>query len=299
MSHSHSHSHSHHSDVKNIKLAFFLNFGFTIFEIIGGLFTNSIAIMSDAIHDLGDSLSLALAWYFQKFSKRGRNNLYSYGYKRFSLLGAVINSIVLVAGSVFVLSEAIPRLFTPAQTKVEGMFIMAIIGVLVNGAAVFRLKKGNSINERVVSLHLLEDVLGWLAVLVGSVIMYFFDLPIIDPLLSLGIAVFILLNVYKNVKQSLQIFLQGVPDTVDLQQVTDLLEAKDEIVDVHDLHIWSVDGEFNILTVHVVLADKFPSNEITRLKTEIRQILKNQGIQHSTIEFEQKNEKCEMEDCVE
>ncbi|MDR0811300.1 MAG: cation diffusion facilitator family transporter [Paludibacter sp.] len=298
MYHNHSHSHSHNTDIKNIKLAFFLNFGFTIFEIIGGLFTNSIAIMSDAIHDLGDSLSLALAWYFQKFSKRGRNNSYSYGYKRFSLLGAMINSIVLVAGSVFVLSEAIPRLFSPAETKVEGMFVMAIIGVLVNGAAVFRLKKGNSINERVVSLHLLEDVLGWLAVLIGSVVMYFFDLPIIDPLLSLGIAVFILSNVYKNVKQSLQIFLQAVPDKVDLQQITDLLEAKNEIVAVHDLHIWSVDGELNILTVHIVLAENFPPNEIICLKTEIRQLLKNQSIQHSTIEFELENEKCGMEDCV-
>jgi cobalt-zinc-cadmium efflux system protein len=298
MSHNHSHSHSHnHSDVKNIKVAFFLNFGFTIFEIVGGLFTNSIAILSDAIHDLGDSLSLALAWYFQKFSKRSRNNSFSYGYKRFSLLGAIINSIVLVTGSVFVLSAAIPRLFAPAETKVEGMFFMAIIGVIVNGAAVFRLKKGSSINERVVSLHLLEDVLGWMAVLVGSVIMYFFDLPIIDPLLSLGIACYILFNVYKNIKQSLQILLQGVPELVDLQEITDLILTNNKISNVHDLHVWSMDGELNILTVHLVLRNELTAADIINLKSEIRQELKEHNIQHSTIEFEWADEHCGLEEC--
>lgn len=158
--HSKHHHQHHHSDVKNIKVAFFLNVTFTIVEIIGGFFTNSIAILSDAVHDLGDSLSLGMAWYFQKKAKNGSDKLFSYGYKRFSLLGAIINSIVLIVGSIFILTEAIPRLFHPEQAEVKGMFLLAILGLIVNGAAVLRLKKGHSINEKVVSLHLLEDVLG-------------------------------------------------------------------------------------------------------------------------------------------
>ena len=192
----HHHGHHHHHDTENISTAFFLNLAFTIIEIIGGLMTNSVSIMSDALHDLGDSLSLGLAWYFQKVAKKGRDKTFSYGYKRFSVLGAMINAIVLVIGSVFILQESIPRLWQPETPNAQGMFWLAILGILVNGAAVLKLKKGTSLNEKVISLHLLEDVLGWAAVLIGSVLMYFFDLPIIDPLLSIGIAFFILTNVF-------------------------------------------------------------------------------------------------------
>lgn len=295
--HEHSHGHHHHADVKNIKVAFFLNFSFTLVEIAGGLFTNSMAILSDAVHDLGDSLSLALAWYFQKMAKKGSTQSYSYGYKRFSLLGALINSIVLVAGSLFILSVTIPRLFNPEHTNVQGMFVLAIVGILVNGAAVLRLKKGTSLNEKVVSLHLLEDVLGWAAILIGSVIMYFFDLPIIDPLLSIGITIFILSNVYKNIRQSLRIILQGTPDELDSQEITALLKQFKSIENVHDLHIWSIDGTYNILTVHVVLNQGFDTKNTPALKNDIRQALQEKGIQHATIEFETAGEECVMEEC--
>lgn len=297
MSHEHHHHHNHHADVKNIKVAFFLNLGFTLLEIAGGFFTNSIAILSDAVHDLGDSLSLGLAWYFQKLAKKNSDNSYSYGYKRFSLLGAIINSIVLVVGSVFVLSAAIPRIFNPEQTKVEGMFILAIIGVLVNGAAVFRLRKGNTMNEKVVSLHLLEDVLGWAAILIGSVIMYFFDVPVLDPLMSVGIACFVLYNVYKNIKQSMRIILQGIPEEIDLTHISEELTKIPEIESVHDLHIWSVDGNFNVLTVHAVLEHLSDMNKTAALKLQIREKLEEEGIQHATIEFETKEESCGLEKC--
>ena len=174
---------------KNIGYAFFLNFGFTIIEIIGGFLTNSVAILTDAVHDFGDSISLGLAWYLQKVSKKGSDHKYSYGYKRFSLLGAIINSVILLVGSVFILSETIPRILEPQTPDVKGMFILAILGIIVNGAAVIRLRTGNTINEKVVSLHLWEDVLGWVAILIGSVMMYFFDIPIIDPILSILISI--------------------------------------------------------------------------------------------------------------
>jgi len=295
-SHGHDHHH-HHADVKNIKFAFFLNIGFTLLEIVGGYFTNSIAILSDAVHDLGDSLSLGLAWYFQKMAKKGNDNSYSYGYKRFSLLGAIINSIVLVVGSFLILSAAIPRLFHPQETHVGGMFLLAIVGVLVNGAAVLRLKKGHSINEKVVSLHMLEDVLGWAAILVGSVIMYFFYVPIIDPIMSVVIAIFVLSNVYKNVRQSLHIILQGIPEEVDITDISEHLKRLEGIENVHDLHVWSVDGTYNVLTVHVVLSAALAMEKLAELKDTIRTSLQEKGIQHVTVEFETTEECCQMENC--
>lgn len=294
--HSHGHNHDHSKDVKNIKVAFFLNFSFTLIELAGGVLTNSIAILSDAIHDFGDSLSLGLAWYFQKIAKKGQNKSYSYGYKRFSLLGAIINSIVLVAGSTFILAEAIPRIFAPEATHAEGMFFLAIFGVIVNGAAVFRLRRGSSINERVVSLHLLEDVLGWGAILVGSIIMYFFDLPIIDPILSIAIACFVLFNVFRNIKQTLRIILQGTPEDIDMEHVTEELLQLKNIENVHDLHVWSMDGEYNVLTLHVTLREPLPMDKLAELKNAIRAILQKEHIQHATIEFETTDEQCQFEE---
>lgn len=294
MAHDHSHD---HKDVKNIKVAFFLNFSFTIIELVGGVLTNSIAILSDAIHDFGDSLSLGLAWYFQRLAKKGRTPSYSYGYKRFSLLGAIINSIVLVVGSIFILTEAIPRIFSPQETHAEGMFFLAIFGVLVNGAAVLRLRRGKSINERVVSLHLLEDVLGWGAILIGSVIMYFFDLPIIDPILSIFIACFVLYNVFRNIRQTLRIILQGIPDEVDMEQIKTDIEKLTDVENIHDLHVWSMDGEYNVLTVHVALKKAMPMDKLAEMKSNIRALLKEKHVDHATIEFETLDEQCKLEDC--
>jgi len=285
----------HHQDVKNIKVAFFLNLFFTLFEIAGGFFTNSMAILSDAVHDLGDCLSLGLAWYFQKIANKGSDSSYSYGYKRFSLLGAIINSIVLTVGSIFILTEAIPRIFHPEKTQAAGMFFLAIVGILVNGLAFFRLKKGSSLNERVVSLHFLEDVLGWVAILVGAIIMYFFNVPFIDPLLSVGIAFFILFNVYKNIRQTLHIILQGIPAEINIDEITEQLQQFKDIEDIHDLHVWSVDGNYNILTVHVVMNKLLEIEKIAELKRKIRESLKQKGIQHATIEFETSDERCDFE----
>lgn len=294
MSHNHSHSHSH--DTKNIKTAFFLNLVFTIIEIIGGIMTNSVAIMSDAVHDLGDSLSLGLAWYFQNYSKKKRSPSFSYGYGRFSLLGAIINSIVLVVGSIFIFIEAIPRLVNPQQPETQGMMVLAVLGVVFNGAAVLRLKKGSSVNERVVSLHLLEDVLGWIAVLIGSIVMHFFNIPIIDPILSLGIALFILVNVYKNLKQTIQIVMQGVPDDTNVKEVERRLLAYPEIEDVHDIHIWSMDGEYNIMTAHLVVKHKEKLLELEPLKKKIREDLEELHVEHATLEFESIHENCDVTD---
>ncbi|MCG8321026.1 MAG: cation diffusion facilitator family transporter [Cytophagales bacterium] len=296
--HQHGSSGSHrHGGKKNIKVAFFLNFFFTIIEIVGGLMTNSVAILSDALHDLGDTLSLALAWYFQKISIRGRDNTFSYGYKRFSLLGAIINSIILLVGSIFILIEAIPRLIQPQPSDAKGMIILAILGVMFNGAAVIRLKGGASFNEKVVRLHLIEDVMGWVAVLIGAVIMYFFDLPVIDPILSLLISAYILLNVMKNLKHTFQIILQGIPVNADVNAIKSYLAGIPQIEDYHDFHIWSMDGEYNILTVHLVLNESLSMDQLNDLKSAIKENLVRKGVHHATIEFENNQEKCALINC--
>lgn len=284
MSNTFNHSHKHSEG--NIKIAFFLNLGFTIIEIIGGLYTNSLAILSDALHDLGDSMSLGLSWYFQRLSKKGSNKKFSYGYKRFSLLGAIINSIVLVVGSIFILSKAIPELFNPAETNAEGMFYLAILGVIVNGAAVFKLRKGESLNEKVVSLHLLEDVLGWIAVLIGSIIMIYFDLPFVDPLLSILISIFVLYNVYRNLKKSMRVILQGTPQEISVIDIKNKIREISEISEVHDCHIWSLDGSYNILTMHIRLKKDLRLSTIAGIKKEIHAALNDDHVQHITIEFE-------------
>ncbi len=296
MSNQHNHSHNHH-DVKNIKVAFFLNLFFTLVELIGGLYVNSMAILADAMHDLGDSLSLGFAWYFQKLSKKGRDDTFSYGYKRFSVLGAIINSIVLIVGSVFILNETIPRLWNPEQPDTQGMMALSLLGIIVNGAAVLRLNKGTSINEKVVSLHLLEDVLGWVAVLAGSIVMHFYQLPIIDPLLSVLIACYIIYNVYSNLKESFKIILQANPPSVNEKQLANEIKQIADVADVHDMHSWSMDGSYHVMTIHVVLKKHTEASRHTAIKTEVRKIMSDHRVNHVTIEIDTCAENCELENC--
>lgn len=291
--HGHDHAHDHeHLSAKNIKVAFWLNLGFAVFELAGGLYTNSVAVLSDALHDLGDSLSLGTSWYFQKKSQQKRDSNFTYGYRRFSLLGAFINGIVLAVGSVFIISESIQRMATPEQPNAKGMLIMAVFGIGVNLVAMLRLRKGSSINERVISLHFLEDVLGWAAVLVGSMVMMFYDVPVLDPLLSLAIAAFILFNVYRNMKSVFQIVLQGVPENISENKIRELVMSFPEVKDTHDIHVWSMDGNYHIITLHVVVANELSVAQQEELKTRIKESLNKLSIQHVTVELETEGYDC-------
>ena len=292
MGHGHSHNFSASNASKNLKTAFFINTIFALVELIGGLLTNSVAILSDALHDFGDSLSLGTAWYLQGKSQKERDETYTYGYKRFSLLGAFINSIVLIIGSVFIIREAIGRMINPKQPDARGMLLLAVLGILFNGAAMLRLKKGSSINERVVSLHFLEDILGWVAVLLGTLVMLFANLPVLDPLLSLAIASFILFNVYRNLRPALKIILQGIPDEAHENEIKRLIMEKIQVADIHDFHLWSLDGEQNVVTMHVVVTESISLKEAEQLKERIKQELKPLHVVHATIEIEYNPEHC-------
>lgn len=297
MEHHHPTYHHHHESIKSIRFAFFVNIAFTLIEIVGGLFTNSVAILSDALHDLGDSISLGLSWYFEKVSKRKRDVTFTYGYGRFSLLAAFINGVVLIIGSLIILFVALPRFFFPQPPDAQGMIYLSLLGILFNGLAVLRLKKGQSMNEKVVSWHLLEDVLGWVAVLVVSIIMYYWHLPFLDPLLSLIFTSFILFNVVKNFRKTLNIFLQSKPENINLEELQLSLLKIRGIRSLHDVHMWTMDGDYYIMTLHMVVHDETANKEIQRMKKEIRELSRSLNIQHLTIETEFESENCDLGTC--
>jgi len=284
-------SHSHGSS-GNIKVAFFLNLAFTIIEVIGGILTNSIAILSDAVHDLGDSMSLALAWYFQRLSQRGRTPQDTYGYRRYALLGGLITGLVLVIGLCFVLWNAFQRLLHPAPVNAPGMILLAVIGIVFNGAAVLRLKSGSSLTEKVVTWHLIEDVLGWVAVLAGAVVMTIWNLPVIDPLLSIGISIFIIWNVVGNLRQVFDVIIQKVPASFNVEQFERDVLLHPKVVSMHDTHSWSVDGEIHVLTTHLVMQRDASRDEMIDAKSHVRSLLDENTFEHVTVDVELEGEMC-------
>ena len=276
---------------KNILFAFILNLSFSIFELLGGVFTNSVAILSDSIHDMGDALSIGVSFFLEKKSKKKPDNDYTYGYIRYSVLGGLITTVILLVGSVLVIYNAIGRIIHPVDVNYKGMIILAIIGVIMNFIAAYLTKDGDSINQKSVNLHMLEDVLGWVIVLIGAVIMKFTDIRIIDPIMSIGVALFILINTLKNLKQILDLFLEKTPQNINIDHLKEHLQEIDEVEDIHHIHVWSIDGYNNYATMHIVTK----SDNIKKIKKKIREELEEFGICHSILETE--DEACEDTEC--
>lgn len=291
----HDHSHDHGASSRRIGLVFFLNLGFTIIELAGGLLTNSTAILANGVHDLGDSLSLGSAWLLDRKGRKSANSEFTYGYRRLTLFGAFINSMVLIAGSLWVLSEAIPRLADPVMPVTQGMFALAILGVTVNGIAAYRMSKGSTLNEKVLNWHLLEDVLGWLAVLIASVILQFGDWPILDPILSIGFTLFILVNVIRNLWATGKLFHQAVPDRELHDRIRRSLLETDGVIEVHHQHLWSLDGEHHVLTAHIVVDINLDAEQYGTVKDAIGEALRPFELTHTTIEIEMSQEFCRDE----
>lgn len=298
--HSHGeHDHSHaHAVTNNLTVAFILNLSFTIIEIIGGLLTNSIAILSDAIHDFGDTVAIGSALFLEKKSEQKRDSKFSYGYRRWSTLSALINVVILTTGSIFIIAETIPRLLHPQAVHTGGMMGLAVLGLIMNGIAVFRLKGDSSLNNKTVMLHLLEDTLGWAAVLLGAVVMHFTEFYLIDPLLSLLIAAIILRNAVINLKKIMEIFLQAVPKKLDIKLLEKNILSNPEVTEVHDIHVWSMDGDFNVASLHIVVSSKEILSHMEELKQRVREEFHQLGVNHVTIEIEHPDENCELVNCV-
>ena len=276
---------------KNIFIAFILNIAFSIFEFIGGLFTNSISILSDSIHDLGDAFSIGISYLMERKSKKKADNKYTYGYIRYSVLGGVITTTILLVGSIFVIIGAINRIINPVDVNYNGMIVLAIIGVVINFIAALVTREGDSINQKAVNLHMLEDVLGWIVVLIGAIVMNYTDISIIDPIMSLVVAAFILFNSIKNLKKVLDLFLEKTPDDIDIDELKKHLLHVDGVDDIHHIHVWSIDGFNNYATMHIVSKSK----NIDKIKKEIREELEEHNICHAILETE--SEVCVDKEC--
>ncbi len=296
----HHHHHHHHAsetgnaDVKKRLIgAFFLNLFFTIIEFIGGAITNSMAIFSDAIHDLGDTIAIGSSLWLENVSERKRDEKYSYGYRRFSTLGALITSVILFTGSIIIIIESIPRFLEPQEVMAKGMIFMSILGIIFNGLAFLRLMGGGkSLNNRAVMLHLLEDVLGWVAVLIGSIVIRFTGWYIIDPILSLGVATYILYNVIGNLRSIIKVFLQSVPDDFDFAKFEEKILSIKGVKEIHDVHTWSMDGDYHVMSVHLVISDSLSKEDMKQIRQQATQSIIDLGIQHPTVALEFESESC-------
>jgi cobalt-zinc-cadmium efflux system protein len=300
--HEHGHGHSHapthaHAAGGNLLVAFLLNLAFTGIEIAGGLWTNSIAILSDALHDAGDCLTLGLALYLQRVSAKSADARFTYGYRRFSSLGALISGVLLSVGVGYMGWQAVHRLGNPEPVHASGMMVLAVIGVLFNGLAAWKLRHSHSLNEKVAGWHLVEDTLGWIVVLIGSGIMTLWDVPIIDPLLSLGISLFILWNVIRNLRQVALVFLQRAPAGFDVADFERRLCTLPGVLNAHHTQTWTVDGEHHVLSTHLVLKPGSTREDIVEAKREVHRLLKEQDFEHITVEVELEGEDCTADAC--
>lgn len=298
--HGHSHgkdhhndaAHHHHSALKDLRYAFVLNFVFTIFEFIAGFYTNSMAILSDAVHDLGDTIAIGASLGLEKYSIKGRDGLFSYGYRRFSPFAALLNCVILLSGSIIIIVNTIPRLWENQEIKLEFVAPMAVLGVIFNGLGVLRLKNSSSISNKAIMLHLMEDLLGWVAVLIGGVIMYFTGWTIVDAILSLMISTYILWNAYKNLRSVFTIFMQAVPKNVNFEQIKSSISELQHVIDVHDVHSWSLDGQYHVMTLHITVKAGISHPEIIEIKQHSTAIIQKSGVEHPTIAIDFEGEDC-------
>ena len=284
----HNHEHNHKTE-ENILIAFILNISFSIFEIIGGKITGSIAIISDAIHDAGDAISIGISYFLERKSNKKSDKNYTFGYRRYSIIGALISTSILLIGTFIVIYNAIGRLFNPVDINYNGMIIIAIVGVIINFLAAYCTREGDSLNQHAVNLHMLEDVLGWVVVLIGSIVIKITNFVYLDSIMSIGISIYLIIESIKNLKKIMNILLIKIPEGITVEEVKETVLKIKEVKDVHHVHIWTIDGEKNYATIHVV-ADK-------NIKEEIREKLKEIRIHNVTIELETSKEKCNHKEC--
>ena len=269
---------------RNMTIAFLLNFSFAIIEFIFGLLFHSSAVLADAIHDTGDALAIGLSTLFEKISTRKEDRNYTLGYKRYSLLGALLTSVILLVGSTLVIVENVPKLFAPEKVNYDGMLVLGIVAIAVNTAASRVVSHGHSHNESILSLHFLEDILGWLAVVGVSIILRFTDWYFLDPLLSLVIAGFILSKALPKFWENIQIFLDHVPSDVDLSQLYREIAVLENVRAITQLNVWTTDGLEKYAMLHICLENP---NLLAETQAVLRQKLLAYGIAKVTIQTDE------------
>ncbi|MFR4617389.1 MAG: cation diffusion facilitator family transporter [Streptococcus salivarius] len=265
-------------------LAFLLNLSFAIVEFIAGGIFGSSAVLADSVHDFGDAIAIGISAFLESISNRKEDSHYTLGYKRFSLLGAMVTAVILMTGSGMVILENMVKLFHPQPVNEEGLLWLGIIAISVNVLASLVIRKGQTKNESILSLHFLEDTLGWLAVILMAIVLRFTDWYILDPLLSLAISFFILSKAIPRFWSTLKIFLDAVPEGVDIKQVKNDLEQLDNVASINQLNLWTMDGLEKNAIVHVCLK-RMEDMEVS--KTAIRHYLKDIGFHNITIEVDE------------
>ena len=264
-------------------VAFFLNLSYAIVEFIAGGIFGSSAVLADSVHDLGDAIAIGISAFLETISNREEDRQYTLGYKRFSLLGALVTAVILITGSILVILENIAKIFHPQSVNDEGIFWLGIIAITINVLASLVIRKGQTKNESILSLHFLEDTLGWVAVILMAIVLRFTDWYILDPLLSLAISFFILSKALPRFWRTLKIFLDAVPEGVDIQKIkTDLAEL-DHVASINQLNLWTMDGLEKNAIVHVCLKEM---EHMETCKESIRIFLKDCGFQNITIEVD-------------
>jgi len=277
-----------------IRFATILNILFALLQTIVGLLTNSLALLSNGLHDAGDSVALVIAWFMERKAKMPADKSRTFGYQRLSLFSSVFAAVALLVASFFILAKTIPRLIKPEHVDASGMVLMAVFGLVINGVGYLKLR-GKSQNEKMLSWHLLDDVLAWIVILIGGILIKFWDNHIIDPILTLGITAFVIFGVIRNLKGTLNILLEGVPEHINIEKLKESIFGIKGVKNVHDIHVWSLDGEMSLLTAHVVVDEKLLKSP-DGIRKKIKGILRPFNIEHSTLEIESE-EFCLGMDC--
>lgn len=293
MAHSHQHQHSHSGNKKTLVISLIIITTYMIVEVIGGLLTNSLALLADAGHMLSDSISLLVALLAFILSEKAANRKKTYGYKRFEVLAAVVNGIALIGVALYIFYEAVDRFRNPPEIASQGMLVIAFIGLLVNLLVARIMMRGSDVRENInmrgAYLHVLSDMLGSVGAIIAALLIMFFHFGWADPLASIIVAILVLRSGYKVSQSSIHILMEGTPDNVSIEKITEEIQTTDGVESIHDLHIWTITSNLNALSCHVVVDENRTISEGEQLIRQIEHKLSHQNIQHSTIQLETSN----------
>lgn len=288
MEQNHDHSHSHSISGKNIGIAIFLNILITISQIVGGIISGSVALLTDALHNFSDVVSLFLSYFTNRLAKRKSTPKQTYGYKRAEILSAFVNSVTLIAIAIYLIVEAVERFLNPEPVKADLVIYFALGSVIINFISVLLLHKDakDSINMRSAYLHLLTDVMTSIAVMIGGILMKYFDIYRIDSILSIMIAIYLIFSSYKLLWTSIKILMQFTPQDIDIYDISDQITAVAGIKNVHHVHFWQLNDKDLFFEAHIDLEKDITITEFQEILIEIETILHKRNITHFNIQPE-------------
>lgn len=291
--HGHGHSHSHTGNKKALLISFLLISTFMIVEVIGGVLTNSLALLSDAGHMLSDAVALGLSFFAIKLGERKATQSKTYGFQRFEIIAAALNGITLIAISLYIFVEAYDRLNDPPQVQSLGMLTISVIGLLVNIIAAWVLMKGDkdeNLNVRSAFLHVIGDMLGSVGAIIAALLIYYFGWGLADPIASVIVAILVLISGWRVMKDSFHVLMEGAPLHIEMETVKNSLLEMPNVRDVHDLHVWSITSGVPMLSCHITIEGEGQHDPVLH---QAQSILHDEyGIEHSTIQVEQKEQGC-------